>query len=317
MPSYNDIIKRIDKAVRRFNRNIPAAQRSMFDAVMEEVAKLDTTNGTIKATVANIKRIAAIKAKLNRLILTDEYRAEVKEFAKAFNDVTKLQNEYWRSVERTFKPRPLLKEIRRQAISSVTSNLMEAGIDANVASPIAEILRTNITSGGSIKKLTAQLRESLVNTQTPGTLERFARTYSTTAISQYNGQYTQIVSSDLNYVWFRYANSLITTSRSWCQSMREENQYFHISMVPALLRAEGMYFTDEDGDRKKVPINPKTNLPDGFIKGTDASNFFVNRGGWNCQHSIQPISEGLVPADIRAKIMNRTDYKRWASANTK
>jgi hypothetical protein len=128
----------------------------MFDSVMEEVAKLDVVNGNIKATVANIKRIASIKAKLNRLILTDDYKAEVKEFAKAFNDVTKLQNEYWRGVEKTFKPRALLKEIRRQAISSVTTNLLEAGIDANVANPIAEILRANITTGGSLKNLTKQ-----------------------------------------------------------------------------------------------------------------------------------------------------------------
>lgn len=315
--TYNDIIKRIDKAVRRFNKNIPAAQRSMFDAVMEEISKLDTNGGNIKATVANIKRIAAIKNKLQRLILTDEYKAEVKEFAKAFNDVTRLQNEYWRGVERTFKPRPLLKEIRRQAIGDVVKNLTETGIDANVANPIAELLRTNITTGGSIKALTKQLRESLLNTQTPGTLEKFAKTYTTTSINQYSATYTNTVSSDLGFTWYRYANSLITTSRPFCQSMREENQYFHVSMIPSLLRAEGLYYTDDEGVRLKVPLNNRTGLPDGFIAGTDASNFLINRGGWNCGHQAQPISEGLVPADIRAKIMERPDYKRWINANSK
>lgn len=315
MTKFSDIIKRIDKAVARFNKKIPAAQRSMFDAVMEEVSKLDTQGGTIKGTVANIKRIAAIKNKLSRLILTDEYRAEVREFAKAFNDVTKLQNEYWQGVERTFKPRPLLKEIRRQAIGDVVRNLTETGISANVAEPIAEILRLNITAGGSIKALTGQLRESLVNTTTPGTLERFAKTYTVTSINQYSAVYSNTVSSDLGFVWYRYANSLITTSRPFCQSMREENQYFHVSMIPSLLKAEGLYYDDE-GTRRKVPINKKTGLPDGFIAGTNASNFLINRGGWNCGHQAQPISEGLVPLDIRNKIKARADYQRYVRANT-
>lgn len=314
--SYSDIIKRIDKAIGRFNRKIPAAQRSMFDAVIEEVAKLDTVGGNIKATVANIKRIAAIKAKLNRLILTDEYRAEVKEFAKAFNDVTKLQNQYWRSVEATFRPRPLLKEIRKQAIGDVVKNLLETGIDANVSQPIAEVLRRNITTGGSIKELTTQLRGSLLNTETQGTLERFAKTYTQTSINQYSATYTNTVSSDLGFVWYRYANSLIKTSRPFCQSMREENQYFHVSMIPALLRAQDMYYTDDDGVRKKVPLNKRTGLPDGFIEGTNESNFLINRGGWNCGHQAQPISEGLVPVDIRNKIKQRADYKRYERANS-
>lgn len=316
-PKFSEIPKRMDDAVTRFNKNIPAIQKGMFDALMEEVSKLDLRpNGDIKATVANIKRIASIKNKLNRLILTDEYKAEVKEFARAFNDVTRLQNEYWRGVEATFKPRALLKQIRIQAIGDVVKNLTGAGLDSNVAAPLAEMLRSNITTGGSIKQLTGQLRESLLKTNTPGTLERYTRTYSQTAIADYSRQYDQIVSSDLNLNWFRYANSLIITSRYFCQAMRRpENQYFHVSMIPALLRAEGLFYIDEDGSEKQVPINSKTKLPDGFKAGTNASNFLINLGGWNCMHKPQPISEGLVPKEIRDRIKGRADYQRWARAN--
>ena len=318
MPSYSDIIKRIEKAILRFNKGIPAAQRSMFDAVMQEVAKLDTDGTRIKPTVANLSRIARIKAKLSRLILTDDYKAEVKEFAKAFNDVTRLQNEYWRSVEKDFKPRPLLKAVRKQAISDTVQALTEAGLDANVAKPVTDILQRNITTGGSIKDLTKSLRESLLNTETPGTLERYSKTITQTSINTYSRQYTQIVSSDLGYEWYRYANTLIKTSREFCLSMRQENQYFHVSMIPALLRAEGLYYTDPvDDERKKVQINPKTKLPYGFLPETNVTNFLINLGGYNCGHQPQPISEGLVPAAEREKIMQREDYKRWARVNKK
>lgn len=313
---FSNIIKRIEQAIARFNKKIPASQRSMFDALMEEVHKLDTSGDTIKATVANIRRVAAIKNKLNRIILTDEYKAEVKEFAKAFNDITKLQNQYWKNVETKFKPRPLLKAIRQQSIADVVKNLTESGLDANVGEPIERILKSNITTGGSIKELTSQLRENLLTTDSSGTLERYTKTLTTTSINQYSATYTNTVSSDLGMQWYRYANTLIETSRPWCQSMREENQWFHVSMIPALIRAEDMYYTNEEGQRLKVPINNKTKLPNGFIEGTNASNFFINRGGWNCGHQIQPVSEGLVPKDVREKIMQRPDYIAWKRAQS-
>lgn len=320
MPTkYNDIIKRIDAAVSKFNKNIPAAQRSMFDAIMEEVAKLDTANGNIKATVANIKRIAAIKAKLNRLILTDEYKAEVKDFTKAFNDVTRLHNEYWRGVERTFKPRPLLKAVRRLAIQTTVEALTESGLDANVGEPIAKILKDNITTGGSIKDLTGALRESLLNTETPGTLERYSKTITQTSINTYSAEVTNIISSDLGLTWFLYSNSTLTTSREFCLAMRRpENRYFHISMVPSLLRAEGLFFSDpESGEERPVRINPKTDLPFGFLPNTNVANFLIVRAGYNCGHQCRPISEGLVPKDRLAEVQSRPDYQKWIKANAR
>lgn len=318
MPTqYNEIIKRIEKAVSRFNKNIPAAQRGMFDAIMEEVAKLDRSGDTIKATVANIKRLAAIKLKLNKLILTDEYKAEVKEFAKAFNDVTRLQNDYWRGVEKSFKPRPLLKEIRKQAITDTVAALTESGFEANVSGRMIEVLRTNITTGGSVADLTDTLREGLTNTDTPGYLERYAKTITQTSLNTYSAEYTNVVASDLGFQWFLYSNSTIKTSRPFCLSMRRpENRYFHISMIPSLLKAEGLFYTDEEGNEKPVPLNNKTGLPDGFIPNTGVDNFLILRAGYNCGHQTRPISEGLVPADIKEKIKQRPDYQRYVAANT-
>jgi hypothetical protein len=317
MATFKQIIETIDKAVKKFNKNIPAAQRGIYEALQEELRKLDLNGDQIKPTVKNLSIIARIKAKINKVILTDEYVDQVKEFVRTFNEIAKLQNDYWRSIERTFKPKPLLKAIRQQAITDTTNNLLESGLDANVAEPIRSILQSNITTGGSMKELEAQLRESLLNTETSGTLDRYAKTITTTSINSYSAQYTQIVSNDLGFTWYRYANTLIKTSREFCKAMRRpENQYFHVSMIPSLLKAEGLFFK-EDGEEVPVRINPKTDLPYGFLQGTNEATFLVNRAGWNCGHQAQPISEGLVPKEIRDKIMQRPDYQRWAELNKK
>lgn len=313
MASFEKILKEIDKAVKRFNRNVPGLQKGMLAGILEELRRLDLKNGNIKPTVANIRIITSIKSKLQGLVLTDEYVKDVKDFVKAFSDITKLQNEYWKSVEAQFKPKTLLKEIKKQAITDTVNKLTEAGIGVNIGDKISDILRTNITSGGSYRSLEGQLRELLTNTKkSDGVLLKYTKQITTDSINQYNAQYTQTVSNDLGFEWYAYQGSDIETTRPFCDAMTDF-RYFHISQVPALLRAEELYYeSKKTGKREKVPIYPKTGLPHGLIDGTNAGNFFVRRGGYNCGHQIRPVSERLVPDDIKAKVAATAAYKGWA-----
>ena len=298
------------------NKRIPSIQKDIYDSLQEDLRNLDLQNGKIKATVKNLSLINSIKNKLNRIILTPEYKAQIKNFATSFNEITDLQNDYWRSIEKQFKPKPLLQAIKEQAISDTVSKLTEAGIGANIADPIADILRTNITTGGSYKVLTEQLRENLVNTQTPGTMEKYIGQVTTDAVNQYSNQYTQIVSNDLGYEWFKYDNTDILTTRPFCDAMTDR-PYFHISEVPALLRAEGLtYLNKKTGKREPVMIYEKTGLPSGMIPGTDASNFFIRRGGYRCGHSIRPVNERQVPRADKDLVYATSAYKAWKSANS-
>lgn len=312
MPNYSKIATIIEKAVERFNRRIPAAQRSMLEEIEAQLRRLDVRGDDIKATVANLKIINRIKAKIARLIVTDEYAAEVKEFVKAFNQVTKLQNEYWREVEVNFKPRPLLREIRKTAIADTVKALGEAGIGQAIGESISDILRTNITTGGSMKELTRQIKQALVDTNTPGLLSKYARQITTDSINQYSAQYTQVVSGDLGMEWYAYQGSDIKTTRPFCNAMTDF-RYFHASEVPRLLKAEGLTYVNKEGERMPVTLYDKTKLPHGMIEGTNAENFFIRRGGYNCGHQIRPVSERLVPADIRERVFATPQYKRWKS----
>jgi hypothetical protein len=317
MPEFSDILKEIDRAINRFNKRIPAAQKAMYNELVGELKRLDLNGDKIKTTVANLKVIQGIKNKLTRLILTDDYLSDVKEFVKSFNEIAKLQNQYWKGIESTFKPKPLLREIRQQAIADTVKQLTEAGIGANISDRISDILRTNITSGGSYKSLNSQLLESLTDTEkSDGLLTKYSKQITTDAINQYSAQYTEAVSSGLDFEWYAYQGTEIKTSREFCQAMVEGRRYFHISEVPALLRAEGLEFKDNyDGQIKKVRINPRTNLPFGFIEGTNAANFFIRRGGYKCLHQPRPVPERNVPLDVRDRVYNTLAYQRWKSNN--
>jgi len=242
MPQFKKILTLIDKAIEKFNKRIPASQRAMLDEIELELRRLDLNGDKIKTTVANLRIVNSIKNKLQRLILTDDYRTDVKEFVRSFNDVTKLQNEYWKGIESTFKPRPLLREIRKAAITDTVKALGEAGIGTAIGEQIAGILRTNITAGGSYKQLTGQLRESLTDTDaSKGLLSKYAKQITTDSINQYSATYTNTVTGDLAFEWYGYQGTDIKTTRPFCDAMTDF-RYFHISEVPRLLKAEGLTY---------------------------------------------------------------------------
>lgn len=315
--NFRKILDRIDDSIASFIERIPASQTDMLEALDEELRKLDLDNGRIKPTVNNIKIVTNIKNKLLKVILTDGYKEQVKEFLKSFNDITTLQNEFWRGVEKKFKPSSILKEIKKVAIEDTAIKLTEAGLEGNVVQPIKDILTMNITQGGSYKQMQAQLKESITTTpESTGLLDRYTKQVTIDSVNQYNRNYTQIVSSDLGFEWFAYQNTLINTSRPFCIAMHER-RYFHISEIPDLLQAKGLYYTNKKGKRLKVPINPKTKLPHGMYATTNVSNFITLLGGYNCGHQAGPVSANLVKMqapELYNTITNSAAYKRWQAA---
>ena len=295
----DSILKTITKALSKFDKSIPKLQTLLYRELINEIKRLDTNGDKLKVSVKNLSVLTSIKNKLNRLILNPEYKAEIKDFAAAFNSVYKLQFEYWKDIEKTFKPKPLLKAIRNQAITDTVTQLTTQGISANVSDAIIGILRTNITSGGSYNDLAEQLRQSLTNTpESKGILDRYVKTVAKDSINQFNRQYTQIVSNDLGYEWYRYMNSDIETTRCFCDKMTDKD-FFHISEVPTILKGMG------------CDIYKKTGLPYGMIDGTNAENFFVRAGGRNCGHNINPVAKLQVPKAVQDVVYASAEYKAW------
>lgn len=311
MPAeFNDILKAIQGAIDDFNGKIPDAQKEMLASVEDELRKLDTTSsGKIKTSVANLKVIARVKSKLQNLIVSDQYLQNVSDFVNTYITIANLQHEYWQSVESTFKPNKLLKEIRVQAVADTVNSLTEQGIGSTIAEDITSILQTNITSGGSYRELTDQLRTALTDQEgNPGLLSKYARQITTDAVNQYAAQYTQVIGADLGFEWYAYTGSDITTTRPFCLAMTEFN-YFHESEIPDLLAANNLYYQNpKTGKRELVPIYDKTGLPQGMIEGTNSTNFQIRRGGYNCGHQIRPVFEKQVPQGIRDRVKNKSGF---------
>jgi hypothetical protein len=283
----------------------------MLDKILERLKDLELTSKGVKASVKNMRIMAQIKSDLQNLILTKEYKSALKDFMQVFNEIDKFQTQYFEQTEKKFTPSKVLAELKKQTIIDVTDRMTERGIVAQVTDSVSEILRRNISTGSSYATLTKQLRELLAETKTGGIFQRYAKQITTDAVNQYSASNLRTISSDLGYEWFRYAGKDIDTTRPFCDAMTDL-EYFHVSQIPDLIKAKNLYYV-KDGKEQKVPVNPNTGLPAGMIPGTDASSFFVNRGGYNCGHQILPVIERLVPAQIKNEVFATSAYRSWAS----
>lgn len=290
----NDITAQIESSISGFNSSTPEIQQRIFNKIQLLLKDLEIKNGRLANTVKNIKAISRLKNEIENVILDKSYISSVTQFAKGFEAVTVLQHSYFKALESEFSPAKVLDAIKRDAIQATVTSLTEAGISANVTKPVIDLLRTNITTGGTFAELSEQLRTFIKgNDETLGALERYTSQITTDALNQYSATYNHVVAEDLGLEWYQYVGSNIQTTRPFCKALTGK-RWVHKSELPEILHGHI--------DSTNVAINPKTGVWYGGIPSTTVNNFPVNRGGYNCGHQLYPVSDVLVPDDIKKRI---------------
>lgn len=290
MSSPKEITQLIEDSIAKFQKAMPGIQREIYREVMLLVKELDIKDGYLKNSIANLKKINNLKKKIERIVLGDRYKDSAKEFIATFNAISKLNDTYFKSLEKTYKPPKVLQAVKTQSIAATVESLTEAGISQGVAAPIFDLLRTNITTGGSVADLQKVLTGFIEKSDaTVGILERYTSQITTDAINQYNAIYNETVALDFDWDWFEYVGSNIETTRTFCIACTQK-RYIHRSEFPQVIKGDFPEFKKLKGE-----IYDKTGLPQGMIEGTNPSNFPTYRGGWNCGHQMYPVPVTNVP----------------------
>ena len=261
--------------------------------------------GHVKQSIANLKRLTLIKAKLAALSKDKEWVAGISAFADYFGILQKQQNAYFSQhfpdatlSESAKKKNELMRQL---AVQNTMEALMGDGLKANVTDKLNDILLRAVTSGARFADLQEEFRAYLLGKDGgQGAFSRYATTYATTALSQFTGQVNKLVTDDLDTEWFVYEGSNKETTREFCEHLTAK-RFIHNSEIPTILKGKI--------DDYQCAIYPKTGLPYGMIEGTTPDNFQCNCGGWNCRHQLVPVADALVPAALRAKFPNEERQK--------
>lgn len=302
MSELKKIIDTMDEASDGFAKIADKQQKKMYDEILLLVKNLDTTpDGKIKQSIANLKQLTQIKAKLSKLAKDDEWAAGVGKFLQYFTLIQGEQMQYFTKAfaentltEQAKKKHDLMKQV---AVQNTIEGLIGTGLQTNVTDPINNFLLRAVTSGAKFADLQKELHDHLMGADGgKGAFARYAGTYATTAMTQFTGQNNKLLTDNLGVEWFMYVGSNKETTREFCEQLTKK-MYIHKSEIPDILKGKI--------DDYQCAIYPKTGLPYGMIDGTNEDNFQCNCGGWNCRHQLVPVDEMVVPASIRARIKNR------------
>lgn len=285
-----DLLDEIDSKVFDFQAQIPEVQKEILKEVLKLGEDFYFPAKTVEQQASNLKLISKIKGKINSIVLTDQYDAALKEYIKGFDNVAKIQADYFSRVfSESISSVPLLNQIKKTSIELTVQKLTSDGIVEGISGRITDIINRNITTGGKYSDFVLELKDFLTDKDgSPGALSRYAQQIANDSLNVFSAQYTKAVTDDLGLEWFVYVGSLVEKSRPFCKKLIQSKNnclpYIHTSQLDEIAKG---YICDEVVSTK------------GLIPGTNGENLPINRGGWNCGHQLIPISEFIVPEELR------------------
>lgn len=295
--SIEDILKTIDQAIAGFQDKIPGLQKLIFEELQPLLKEIDIKNGKILNNIKNLKLLGSLKNKLEKVIINAEYKSSVTRFIESFSAVSNLQNNYFAQFNHKFRPKQTLPVLKELVVEATINSLVGQGLQVNVIGGVEKILQQNITTGGSYSALQDVIRNHILSNETgEGSLERYTKQITTDAIHQYNAQYHEAIAQDLQFNWGRYVGSNLTTSRQFCVLLTEQ-QWVHKSKLPDIIKGHI--------GNVNCKLSKTTGLPLGMIPGTNADNFKVLRGGYNCGHQFFWVPDSSVPEDTKKNLLDK------------
>lgn len=288
-----DIIDVLEKETARFGKKLPALQKQMLDELQPLLKEFKISGGKILNNVHNLKLLGTIQNKLEKVILNKEYTNGVKTLLDAFDQLSDLNMQYFKSFNQKFTPSETLPLIKQLMVEKTINDLVGQGMKQNVIAPVRSIIQQNTITGGSYADFQEEVANYIKGTpQKDGVMVRHAGQIAKDAINQYNAQYHDALAQDLNFDWLRYVGSNLETSREFCVLLTEK-EWVHRSELQTVINGTI--------DGKELKLSNTTKLPVGMIPGTNVDNFKVRRGGYNCGHQAFWVPDSSVPAQLLAK----------------
>jgi hypothetical protein len=265
-------------SVEEFAQQVEQLQTSIYNQLIRTVKGLDLDNeGYILQNNANRKILYELEGIIDTLLPGQDFTAIVSETIAILPQIDALNSEYFSNLSDKFTPtRNYFKVLQSQTIEKIESFLLRDGLAFAVKTPLKDIMNLNINTGGSFSGFLDQLRNFIKGDEDlDGRLLSYSRGLLRDTLFNYSRAYQQAVTADLGLSYYLYAGGVMDKTRPFC--MERVGNFYHESEIKLWANQEWQ----------------------GKNKDTTESSIFVYCGGYNCAHSLIPVSETLVPEEQR------------------
>lgn len=176
--------------------------------------------------------------------------------------------------------------VKKLYIDSAKKNVVDALVDENnFIKPIQDILTAAVVNGSNISDTIDSISEFVEgdpSSDSEGKILKYVKQITNDSFAVADRSYTSLVSDELGNEWYYYAGSEVAHTRCFCKE--RVGKYFHYKEIESW------------GDGENLG---KCNIGDGTwageFLGTNKSTIFSYLGGYNCMHSLIPVSDVVVP----------------------
>lgn len=265
----------------RYSNTIGRLQKDLYNQLSVILKDLELDNeGYIKQNAENRKIMSGAESKIQEVFSSALYTTAVSNYVQTIPKLDVQNVRYFKGVDSSFSPkRQFLTNLQNETIVTIEKYVLRDGLQSQVVQPLIQILNQNINSGGQFSGFLQQVRDYVVgNTQVDGRALSYSRTFLRDALFTYSRTYQQAVTDDLGLEWYLYSGGVMDKTRDFC--LERSGNYYHHSEIES--------WASESWAGKK--------------SGTTESSIFLFAGGWNCSHSIIPVSHLIVPPSDLARI---------------
>lgn len=266
--------ERLNSVPNTFLAQIPTAERQIFAGLVARLGKLTRDKaGNILPTAANLKQSETITTLMREVFDDSSYIDAVAQFAGEYQGQMNINTSYFRKAFPSFSnPSAWAVNSVGVARNSTVNALINTSADLDFIAPVAQAVEAAVLSGSSFTQTIDFINQLTVSSpRVESKLLRYSKQIAHDAFAITDRTFTNQMAVDNKVEWFRYSGSDISTTRPFCR-VRSPHYY----------------------PKKEVQSWAVENWA-GKFAGTDSSNIFNYAGGYNCRHSILPVSVSSVP----------------------
>lgn len=275
-----DKLERLESVPAQFYSSMVEIQKSNLSRILGLIDKLDTKDGLIAVTDANLLKVEAITDAIREVLTGPEYEGAVKSLLDEMTAQAGITYRYFDATVDSFQVPKIAEAILREKKRVTVEQLLNM-TDERLSVPMRTTISNAVVGGSSRQGLIDAVRLLTVgDADVDGRLLSGTRQIVSDAFALSDAAVTNTVADQLGLEWYLYTGGLIDTTRPFCKA--RVGNFYHRSEVEAWPVTAGDWA--------------------GRMAGTTPQTIFVTRGGYNCQHALLPVSEFAVPPETRSRI---------------
>lgn len=276
----NDLVK--EQLVTDLVSKMPDIEKLVFDEIMRFIDSFDSIGGNFSNGILTGSDLSEISLRIDDILKKSGYVQHVDLFMKDMNKVT-INSSLVLDSEGFGMNRLPLSEMEQKWKFKTAETLLNSGINQDFKTPILNILDDAISYGDSITSTREKLKEFVIGgNDKSGKLQSYLTQTARDSVNQMQGQQMQSVADAIGYEGISYVGGLLKDSRGQCTHWIKDLNGF----IPIEKLEEEIKLAYKNQAAKKVTDG--VHKWGGMMPNTNASNFLVKRGGFNCTHSAIP-----------------------------